>query len=90
MNNYSNEQVKELVAETRLILDQFVKDNCLFWSDNKMDRKLKEVTGIMNNLCLMVNNIPQHERSGFYNDLEFLEEYLTKILTFKETSVFPA
>lgn len=92
MNNYSNEkqQAKDLVNETRLIMNTLVSENILLWSTSKREKLLAEITNIMLNLEGLTAFIDSNDRAWFDLDLIFLEEFLSKLEEFENNTTFTA
>ena len=90
MNNYSNEkqQAKDLVNETRLIMNTLVSENILLWSESKREKLLNEITNIMLNIEGLTALIDINDREWFDLDLIFLEEFLSKLEEFENNTKF--
>lgn len=92
MNNYSNEkqQAKDLVNETRLIMNTLVSDNILLWSASKREKLLMEITNIMLNLEGLAALMDINDRAWSDLDLIFCEEFLSKLEAFENNTTFTA
>lgn len=92
MNNYSNEkqQAKDLVNETRLIMNTLVSENILLWSESKREKLLNEITNIMLNIEGLAALMDINDRAWSDLDLIFCEEFLSKLEAFENNTTFTA